>query len=196
MFLNKDQISETTRASVESQIALYTEFTSKALENFEKLVTLNLTAGRASLEEAAAASRQILGAKDPQEFMSLVAAQTRPNIDKAVSYGGHLVNIAASMQSDIGKLAEAQVSRFGQRVNGMVEEASRGTTGAPENMAAFFKSAFDRATSNYEQFTKTTRQAAEAFGAATGPAANATGAASPVPPMPQAASTVATVSKA
>lgn len=183
MFLNKDQISETARTNLESQIALYADFTTKALENLEKLVTLNLTASRASLEEVASTTRQILGAKDPQEFMSLVAAQTRPNIDKAVSYGGHLVNIAANMQAEMGKLAEAQVSRFGQRFNGMVEEASRNTPTA-DNMAAFFKSAFDKANSNYEQFTRTTRQAAEAF----------TG--TPAPAAAQAASTVSSTVKA
>ncbi|GIZ50021.1 phasin family protein [Noviherbaspirillum aridicola] len=187
MFLNKDQISETARSNFESQISLYADFTSKALENLEKLVTLNLTASRASLEEAASATRQILGAKDPQELMSLVAAQARPNIDKAVSYGGHLVNIAASMQTEMGKLAEAQVSRFGQRFNGIVEEAARNApTG--DNMAAFFKSALDKANSNYEQFARGTRQATEAF---TGTAASTA-----APVAAQAASTVSSTVKA
>lgn len=186
MFLNKDQISETARSNFESQVSLYADFTAKALENLEKLVTLNLTASRASLEEAASATRQILGAKDPQEFMSLMAAQARPNIDKAVSYGGHLVNIAANMQTEMGKLAEAQVSRFGQRFNGIVEEAARNApTG--DNMAAFFKSAFDKANSNYEQFTRTARQASESF---TGAAASA------APMAAQAASTVSSTVKA
>lgn len=183
MFLNKDQISETARENLQSQISLYADFTTKALENFEKLVTLNLTAGRASLDEAAATTRQMLGAKDPQEFIAVVTAQARPNIDKAVSYGGHLVNIAASMQTEIGKLAEAQVSRFGQRFNGMVEEAARNAEKG-DNMANFFKSAFDRANSNYEQFTRSTRQAAEVF----------TGTAAPV--AAQAASTVSSTVKA
>jgi phasin family protein len=189
MFLNKDQISETTKDNLESQIALYADFTSKTLESFQKLVDLNLTAGRASMEEAVAATRQILGAKDPQECMSLIAAQARPNIDKAVSYGGHLANIAVGMQTEIGKLAEAQVSRFGQRFNGMVQEASRAAP-AGENMAAFFKSAFDKASSNYEQFTRNTRQAAEAFGAGAAPAAPAS------PAAAQAASTVSSTVKA
>lgn len=170
MYLNKDQISETARANLENQFALYADFTNKALESFEKLVNLNLTAGRASVEEATAATRQMLAAKDPQEFMSLVAAQTRPNIDKAVSYGGHLVNIAAGMQTELGKLTEAQMSRFGQRFNGMVEEAARNAPAA-DNMAAFFKSAFDKANANFEQFTRTARQATETAAAAAAPTA-------------------------
>jgi phasin family protein len=184
MFLNKDQISGAAKANLESQFALYADFTSKTLESIEKLVTLNLTATRASMEEAAATTRQILSAKDPQELLSLVAAQAKPNLDKAVAYGGHLANIAAGAQAEFSKLTEAQVARFGQRFSGLVEEVSKNAPAGTENMAAFLKSAFDSASSGYEQFNKTSKQAADVF------SANVTAAAT------QAATAASTAAKA
>jgi hypothetical protein len=41
----------------------------------EKIVELNLSATKATLEEATAAAKQLAAAKDPQELLSLAAAK-------------------------------------------------------------------------------------------------------------------------
>ncbi|RZI40838.1 phasin family protein [Herbaspirillum sp. HC18] len=165
MFPIQDQISVATKASLEANIALYSSLAGKTLESMEKLFNLNLTAARASMEESQAATRQILTAKDPQEFLSLVAAQTKPNFEKAIAYTNHVTSIAGSVQAEIGKVAESQFAQFTRKAMEMVEEAASKAPAGSENVVAILKSAMGNAGTAYDQFARTAKQAAEAVGA-------------------------------
>src|SRR3990167_4193659 len=77
MFTIPEQFSNATKTHFEAQLAMMTALTNKAFESVEKIVDLNMSAVKASLEESTAAARQILTAKDPQEFFSLTAAQNQ-----------------------------------------------------------------------------------------------------------------------
>lgn len=164
MFPIQDQISVATKANFEANLALYSSLTNKTLESVEKLLNLNIAAARSSMEESQAATRQMLAAKDPQEIISVIAAQAKPNFEKAITYGGHLTTIANSAQAEFTKAAESQIAQFSRKVSELVEEASQKAPGA-EGVMAIFKNAMGNATSTYEQFTKTAKQAAEAMNA-------------------------------
>jgi phasin family protein len=157
----QDQISATTRAGIESQIALYTTLTSKMFEGMEKLVHLNIAAVRASVEESSEATRQMLAAKDPQEFLTAFNTQARPNIGKALAYGNHLVSIASSTQAEVSRATEKQLAEARRKVGDMVENAADKTPAGAEGMVAIVKSALDNAAASYEQLNKSTRQAVE-----------------------------------
>ena len=79
MFAIPEQFSNATKASLESQFALFSSLTTKTFEGVEKLVELNLSTARSTLEDSSAVARQLLGAKDPQEFFSLTASQAQPS---------------------------------------------------------------------------------------------------------------------
>jgi len=87
MFAIPEQFSNATKANFESQFALFSSLTNKAFEGVEKFVDLNITAAKASLEESSVATKQLLAAKDPQEFFTLTAAQAQPVAEKAIAYG-------------------------------------------------------------------------------------------------------------
>ena len=183
MFPIQDQISVATKANLEANLALYSSLTNKTLETVEKLINLNLAAARSSMEESQAATRQILAAKDPQEFFSLFSAQAKPNYEKLVAYGGHLTNIANSTQAEFTKAAESQMAQFSRKVSELVEDAAQKAPGA-DNMLAFMKNAMGNATATYEQFTRTAKQAADAVSASVS---------GTVPQIAQAATTTAKV---
>jgi len=81
MFSIPEQFSNATKANFESQFAIFSSLTNKTFEGVEKLVDLNLTAAKASLEDTSSTAKQLLAAKDPQEFFSLSAAQAQPNAE-------------------------------------------------------------------------------------------------------------------
>lgn len=125
MFPIQDQISVATKNSLESNLALFTSLTNKTLESVEQLINLNITAVKASMEESSAAARQMLAAKDPQEFMSVLSAQAQPNMEKALAYGSHVANIAGSARAEFSKAAEAQIAAVAGKLNELVEEVTR-----------------------------------------------------------------------
>ncbi len=163
MFPIQDQISVATRSNLESQLAIFTALTHKTFEGVEKLLSLNLNVAKASLEESALTAKQLLAAKDPQEFFALSAAQTQPAVEKAIAYGRHFANIATSTQAEFNKAAEAQIAEANRKVSKLVEDAAKNAPAGSEGIIEIVKSAIESATNNYEQMTRTSKQAAEAL---------------------------------
>ncbi|RZI41290.1 phasin family protein [Herbaspirillum sp. HC18] len=161
MFAIPEQFSAASKANFESQLSLITALTNKAFEGVEQIVGLNLNAAKASLEESNAAAKQLLGAKDAQEWLTLAAAQAQPNAEKALAYGRHLASIASGVQAEFTKAAEAQISETSRKVLDLVEEVSKNAPAGSENAVAIFKTAIGNANAGYEQLSKTTKQAVE-----------------------------------
>jgi phasin family protein len=161
MFTVPEQFSGIARANLESQLAVFTTLTSKAFESMEKVVDLNLNAAKASLEDSANVVQQILSAKDVQEALALTAAQTQPTAAKALAYSRQLAGIATSAQSEFVRAAEEQFTEASRRVSELVDDVSRNAPAGSENVIAIVKSAIGNANAGYEQFSKSTKQAAE-----------------------------------
>ena len=163
MFAIPEQFSNATKANFEAQFAIFSTLTNKAFEGVEKFVDLNLTAAKASLEETSATTKQLLAAKDPQEFFSLATAQAQPSAEKTIAYGRHLATIASSTGAEFSKAAETQIAETNRKVISLVEEVSKNAHAGTENAVALFKSAIGNASAGYEQFTKTAKQAVESL---------------------------------
>ena len=163
MFSIPEQFSSATKTNLEAQFALFSSLTSKAFEGIEKIVELNLTAAKATLEESTAAAKQLLSAKDPQEFFSLSAAQAQPSAEKAIAYGRHLAAITSGTQAEFSKAAESQIAETNRKVLSLVEEVTKNAPAGSENAVAMLKSAIGNANAGYEQFSKTSKQAVEAM---------------------------------
>jgi phasin family protein len=161
MFSIQDQISAATKSNIESQLALFNALTGKIFESVEKLVDLNLNVAKATLEESAVTSKQLLAVKDPQEFFALTTAHVQPSTEKALSYGRHVVSIASGLQTEFTKAVEAQIAETTHKVTVLVDDVTKHAPAGSENVIAFFKSAIGNANAGYEQLTKATKQAVD-----------------------------------
>jgi phasin family protein len=162
MFAIPEQFSNATKANFETQFALFSSLTAKTFESVEKLVELNINTARAALENSAAA-RQLLSAKDPQEFFQLSAAQAQPAAEKAVAYNRQLAAIATGTGAEFSKAAEGQIVEANRKVIALVDEVSKNAPAGSETFVAAVKTAISNANAGYEQFSKTTKQAVEAI---------------------------------
>lgn len=161
MFAIPEQFSAASKAGIEAQLALLSNLTNKTFESMEKVVELNLDVAKSSLEESSAAARQLLAAKDPQEWLSVAAAQAQPNAEKAMAYGRNLASIASGVHAEFSKAAEAQIAETSRKMLELVEEVTKNAPAGSENAVALLKSAIGNANAGYEQLTKTTKQAVE-----------------------------------
>ncbi|MGN6389424.1 MAG: TIGR01841 family phasin [Burkholderiaceae bacterium] len=158
-----EQWTAATRMSLESQVALMTNLSAKAFEGVQKLIDLNVTAARSTLDESTATMRQLMSAKDPQEFLSMSSAQAQPTIEKALSYGRHLASIASSTQAELARTTEEQITTANRRFVDLMEQATQNAPAGSENVLAMVRSAIGNANAGYEQFSRTSRQAADAM---------------------------------
>lgn len=163
MFAIPEQFSNATKANLESQFALLSSLTSKTFESMEKLVELNINTARATLSDSSSTARQLLAAKDPQEFFQLSAAQAQPNAEKALTYSRQLASIASGTGAEFSKAAEGQIVEANRKVIALVDEVSKNAPAGSETFVAAVKTAISNANAGYEQFSKTTKQAVEAI---------------------------------
>lgn len=163
MFAIPEQFSTATKANFESQFAALSALTTKAFEGMEKLVDLNLHIARASLEDSAAATRQLLAAKDPQEFFTVGANQAKPNAEKALAYTRQLASITNSTQTEFTKAAEAQITETNRKVIALVDEVSKNAPAGSEAAVAAIKSVIGNANASFDQLNKASKQAIEAL---------------------------------
>ncbi|WP_296001241.1 phasin family protein [Rugamonas sp.] len=111
MFSITEQFSAVTKSQLEAQFGIFNNLASKAVESAQKVLALNISTTKASVEKSSAAARQLLEAKDPQEFFS-VSSQT-PNFEHVFAYSRQLLSIASSAQAEL--LASAR-DRIGDGV--------------------------------------------------------------------------------
>lgn len=160
MFPMNEQLASAVKTSFEAQLSVLTTLTTKAIESMEQVMHLNVSAAKATLEESAANAKQLLDAKDPQEFLSLTVAQAQPTAAKAIAYSRHLANIATTSQIEITRTTEEQVAATGRKVSKLIDEIAKNAPAGSENMMTLVKSAIKNANAGYEQLAKTTEQAA------------------------------------
>ncbi len=161
MFSVPEQLSTATKANFDSQLAIMNAFVKKAFEGMEKLVELNMTVVKTSIEESSSNAQQLMAAKDPQEFFNMSAAQVQPTAEKALSYGRHLTNIMNSTQVELARATEKQISESNIKVMALIEEVTKNAPAGSQNVVALVKTAIGNANASYEQLTKTTKQAVE-----------------------------------
>lgn len=163
MFSVPEQFSAATKANFNAQLALMISLTDKTFEGVEKFVELNMNAAKSALEESTATAKQLLAAKDPQEFFNLTSAHAQPASEKALAYGRHLASIASSTQADFTRAAETQITETNRKVLALIEEVSKNAPPGSENMVELVKTAIGNANSSYNHLTKTTRHAVDAM---------------------------------
>ncbi|HYG42315.1 MAG TPA: TIGR01841 family phasin [Bordetella sp.] len=141
---------------------------------FEKLVDLNLKVVKATLDEMAQTSQQVIGVKDPQEAAAFASSLVQPGAEKAMAYGKHVYDIVAGVQGELAKLAETQIAEGQQQVAEAVEQFSKNAPTGSESAVALLKSSLATANGAYDSMTKAAKQAAEVAESNLNAAANAT----------------------
>lgn len=161
MYTTPEQFIAATKANLEAQFASLTTLNKKAFEGLEQLVTLNVNAAKATFEEGTAAAKQLVGAKDAQEFFSLSAAQAQPSAEKALAYGRHLASITSATQAEFTKAVEAHIAETNTKVISLIDEVTKNAPAGSEQAVSALKSVVGNINAGYEQLSKTTKQAVQ-----------------------------------
>ena len=72
MFTSATQLSNATKASIDSHLAALNEFAAKALTTVAEVAELNMATAKASLEHASAAAKQVLAAKPLSNVLMII----------------------------------------------------------------------------------------------------------------------------
>jgi len=103
-----EQFSAATKSQLEAQLNFFNSYASKAVESAQKVLALNISTTKASVEKSSAAARRLLEAKDPQEFFSVGKP---PGFDHLLAYSRELFGIASAAQAELIQSAKEQIKQ-------------------------------------------------------------------------------------
>jgi phasin family protein len=83
-----------------------------SLASAEQLLKLNLETTRASLDQAANATRELLSVQDPQQLVAVRTRLAQTNMQQAATYAQSVYEIVSQTQAQLAKLFEEQMGRF------------------------------------------------------------------------------------
>jgi phasin family protein len=156
MMLTYEQVVAAQKAALDTAYGL----TAKAFGAGEKLVELNIATAKASMGDAVAHSHALMGAKDPQEFVALQAAQMQPTAEKLQAYGRHVAEIVQSTTGEFTKTAEAQAAEAQKAFGSFVDSVGKNAPAGSEAAVAFMKNAMAAAQNASDSVQKAMKQAA------------------------------------
>lgn len=158
---NPEQFAAANKASIESLLTL----ANTALASAERMASLNLKATRSLLEENAANTAAILGAKDPQAAIAIQASLFQPTVEKAVAYSRNAYEISTDSSKEVSKLLEDQFGDFQKQMADLLDKATKNAPAGSEVAVSAVKSAIAAATSAFDGMNKAAKQAVEMAGA-------------------------------
>jgi phasin family protein len=155
--LTVEQVLAAQKANFDTLFGL----TNKAFSGVEKLVELNMTAGKAALGEAAEGAKATLSVKDAQELMALQASFLQPLAEKSMAYSRHFYDIASGTTAEFTSAYEAQTAAAQKQFAGLVDTMSKNAPAGSESAVAMMKSAVAAAGNAYDAVQKAVKQATD-----------------------------------
>jgi phasin family protein len=157
MNFNAEQITATHQANLNAAASL----SQTAFAGFERLVELNMAAGKAAVGETFSNMQALMAAKTPQDLMAVQAALVQPAFEKSVSYGRHMADIANSTGSEFTKAVEGKMAESEQAVKSLVESSLKNAPAGSDAAVAVIKTAFEASQNAAETLKKVAKQAAD-----------------------------------
>ena len=157
MNFNAEQFAATQQANMTAAAGL----SQSAFSSFERLVELNMAAGKAAVSESFTNMQALMGAKSPQDLMAVQAALVQPAFEKSVSYGRHLSDIANTTGTEFTKVVESKMAESEQAVKSLVENSLKNAPAGSDAAVAVLKSAIEATQNAAETLKKAAKQATE-----------------------------------
>jgi phasin family protein len=157
MNFNAEQFS----AAQQANLTAAADLSQTAFASFERLVELNMAAGKAAVSESFANVQTLMSAKTPQELMAAQAALVQPAFEKSMSYGRQLAEITQSTGGEFTKAVETKMAESEQAVKSLVESSLKNAPAGSDAAVAVFKTAFEASQTAAETLKKVAKQAAD-----------------------------------
>jgi phasin family protein len=155
--INVEQITAANKTNLDNLFGM----SHKAFAGVEKIVELNLTAGRAALAESAAHAKAVLSVKDAQELVALQTSFIQPLAEKSAAYSRHIYDIAQGTGAELTKGLEGKAAESQHAVQSFMESALKNAPAGSEQAVAFFKQAVTASNTALESVQKAVKQAAD-----------------------------------
>ena len=156
MYNATEQFAELNQAGVDGALRL----SQISLDNAERLIKVNLEASKAAIEDGVKNVKAVSEVKDLQELIALRAKLAEAGVEKALSYGRSVYEVASEAQAELTKLIEESLAAYSKGVANFVDRAAKSAPAGSDVAVTALKSTVAATTAAFDSFTKATKQVA------------------------------------
>ncbi len=162
-----EQLNELQRKNIEAAMRL----AEMSIENSQRIMELQVTTAKALFEDGVNNAKAMTSTQDPQDLLRLRTQYAQSTTERMLACAREIAEVASQSQSEVGKMVSEQLTSGGQDV---FEAFNKMFTGMPitdQNAMGAIQGAMDTARAAFEQMTRASTEAFQAFsqmGAAAG----------------------------
>src|SRR5438034_11599429 len=106
MFNTPEHVAEFGRSAVDAAL----QFAKISFDSTERFLNLQLAASKETLADTAKQVKELVEAKDPQEFFNLRNKLAEAGVEKVMSYSRNVYELATQTQAEVSQLVEERVA--------------------------------------------------------------------------------------
>ena len=156
MTTHMNPLSQLAAASVEAAARL----TRISMDSAERTIAIQLEYAKGAVKQATLTAQAYAQVKDVNQLVGLRARIAENALENSMGYSRSLYEVASEAQSELGKLAEENMSAFQQSVAESVDQAAKSSPAGGDIVAAAFKSSLAATTAAFDTFNKAARNMA------------------------------------
>lgn len=161
-----DQISTLGMAMLENQLSSLRAATEAAMHGARQLSHLHTSLLSTSTQESSVILKALIGSEQPQQATALLVAQLQPNTQKMLIYGRHLMTIAASIQDELQRAGQRQLSLSHHQLVRLAGTAANNNSPIEAQSVRAILSVLDNVAASYTQLSQASQRASAAARAA------------------------------
>ncbi|MGH8727729.1 MAG: phasin family protein [Burkholderiales bacterium] len=153
MLKTPQELTELSRGNLESAMRL----AQISMHSAEKLVRLQLEAGRMFVEENSRNAKSLAAAKTPEDMLALRAKFAESSFAKAMEYSRGLYEIAAEAQAEFKQIIEKSLTAYGKE-SGQASEAAKAFPDGADLVTTTLKATMAASTAAMDSLTQAAKQ--------------------------------------
>ena len=158
MYQTPEHLIALNKANIEAAL----RFAGVALQGAERLIDLQIKTAKGALNDTFESAKVLASVRDVEQLAALKDTLVQPSVEKATAYAKQVYDVAATTQSDIGRLVEEQVTEFNRQFITALDQMVKNAPAGSEVGIAAMKSTFAAVNSGFDNFTKVAKQFGDA----------------------------------
>ncbi|WP_158597964.1 phasin family protein [Noviherbaspirillum saxi] len=155
LFTPDQPLFPVTRNVIEAQMTIVASSSRMVVKTSTQIAKVNLQTATVNWDSAHAAARRILSTQDPQERVSLTAANIKQNVEAATLYTRSVADIFSLACSEFAADLASHSKELQQQFAAAFDQATRTNLAGNETTRPLFYATLNTLVSGYERWTDT-----------------------------------------
>ncbi|MBS0510543.1 MAG: phasin family protein [Proteobacteria bacterium] len=155
----QEQMNELQKKNLEAAMRL----AQLSIENSQRIMEIQVSTAKTLFEEGVQNAKALSAVKDPRDMMNLRTQFAQSTTEKMLACAREIAEITTRTQAEVGKLVGEQLTTGSHDVFEAMQKMFKGMPITDQNALGAMQSAMDTTRAAFEQMTRASTEAFQAF---------------------------------